>query len=90
MAKIVQDFLEKITNQSRSSTESNKDKEIRKITFYVDGNIYVHPKEEEEHIVAFYASDKKVKGAMYLCIDPREVNPNCESFPTLIQSARIY
>ena len=71
--KLAQDFWERVTNQSRSSTESGKDKDTRKITFYVDGTIYVHPKAEEEHVVAFYAPDQKVKGAMYLCMDPREV-----------------
>jgi hypothetical protein len=82
----IQDIWEKFTNRSRSSAESNKDKDTRKVTFYVDGTIYVHPKEEKEHVVSFYSPGQKVKGGMYLCIDPREVH--LTSFPVFM-SVRV-
>jgi hypothetical protein len=79
--KIVQDFWEKITNQSRSSTESNKagkDKDVRRITFFVDGTVKVHSKLEKAHVATFYTDQQKIKGEIYLCVDPREVNMNIQ------------
>jgi hypothetical protein len=72
----ITDIWEKFTNQSSRSSESSKDKQLRKITFFVDGTVFVHPMAEQDHLAAFFTFDANLKDALYLCIDPREASIN--------------
>lgn len=77
--KIGQDVLEIFSNQSRSSMESIKGKTIRKVTFFVDGTVFVHPEEPKQNQIPnlFDILNPKHSNSdeLILQVPPREVPP---------------
>ena len=75
--KMGQALLEKVSNQSQSSTDSTTGKLVCNATFFVDGTVYVHPEDTKQHklpnLFDIFNPKEELPVDHILRVQPREV-----------------